>query len=53
VLKSARTVKRMTLLLGELGRRYQYHPRMNWRVLGERWASGSADKDGIAELIAR
>jgi hypothetical protein len=26
---------------------------MNWRVLGERWALGSADKDGIAELIAR
>jgi NADPH-dependent F420 reductase len=53
VLKNARTVERMTLLLGELGRRYQYHPRMNWRVLGERWAPGSADKDGIAQLIAR
>jgi NADPH-dependent F420 reductase len=53
VLRNARTVERMTLLLGELGRRYQYHPRMNWRVLGEQWASGSADKDGIAELIAR
>ena len=53
LLKNARTVERMTLLLGELGKRYHYHPRMNWRVLGERWASGSADKDGIAELIAR
>lgn len=53
VLKNARTVERMTLLMGELGRRYQYHPRMNWRVLGERWTSGSADKDGIAQLIAR
>jgi NADPH-dependent F420 reductase len=53
VLKNARTVERMTLLLGELGRRYEYHPRMNWRILGERWISGSADKDGIAALIAR
>jgi hypothetical protein len=53
VLKNARTVERMTLLLGELGRRYEYHPRMNWRILGERWTSGSADKDGIAALIAR
>ena len=53
VLKNARTVERMTLLMGELGRRYGYHPRMNWRVLGERWTSGSADNDGIAALIAR
>lgn len=53
LLKNARTVERMTLLLGELGRRYQYHPRMNWRVLGERWALGSADKDGVGALIAR
>jgi 8-hydroxy-5-deazaflavin:NADPH oxidoreductase len=52
-LKNARTVERMTLLMGELGRRYQYHPRMNWRVLGERWTLGSADKDGIGKLIAR
>ena len=53
VLKNARTVERMTLLMGELGRRYEYRPRMNWRVLGERWTSGRADKDGIAALIAR
>lgn len=26
---------------------------MNWRVLGERWTSSSADKDGIGRLIAR
>jgi predicted dinucleotide-binding enzyme len=53
VLRNARTVERMTLLMGELGRRYNYHPRMNWRVLGERWISGSADRDGIDRLIAR
>jgi 8-hydroxy-5-deazaflavin:NADPH oxidoreductase len=53
VLKNARTVERMTLLMGELGRRYHYHPRMNWRVLGERWTPGSADRDGIDGLIAR
>jgi NADPH-dependent F420 reductase len=53
LLKNARTVERMTLLMGELGRRYEYHPRMNWRMLGERWTLGSADKDGVAGLIAR
>ena len=53
VLKNARTVERMTLLMGELGQRYEYFPRMNWRVLGERWQMGSADKDGIGNLIAR
>ena len=53
VLRNARTVERMTLLMGELGQRYQYFPRMNWRVLGERWTSGSADRDGIDRLIAR
>lgn len=52
-LKNARTVERMTLLMGELGRRYKYHPRMNWRMLGEPWTPGSADRDGVARLIAR
>jgi predicted dinucleotide-binding enzyme len=52
-LKNARTVERMTLMLGELGQRYEYFPRMNWRVLGEPWQMGSADKDGIGNLIAR
>jgi predicted dinucleotide-binding enzyme len=53
VLQNARTIERMTLLMGEIGRRYNYHPRMNWRVLGEPWRSGSADKDGVDRLIAR
>lgn len=52
-LKNARTIERMTLLMGELGRRYNYHPRMNWRMLGEPWTPGSADKDGVGRLIAR
>jgi 8-hydroxy-5-deazaflavin:NADPH oxidoreductase len=52
-LKNARTIERMTLLMGEIGRRYKYHPRMNWRVLGEPWKSGSADKDGVDKLIER
>ncbi len=52
-LKNARTIERLTLLTGELGLRYHYHPRMNWRLLGEPWRKGSADKDGIDRLIAR
>ncbi len=52
-LKNCRTIERLTLLTGELGRRYHYHPRMNWRLLGEPWRLGSADKDGIDRLIAR
>ena len=52
-LKNARTIERMTLLMGEIGRRYNYHPRMNWRVLGEPWTPGSADKDGVDKLIER
>lgn len=52
-LRNARTIERLTLLTGELGRRYHYHPRMNWRLLGEPWRQGSADKDGIDRLIAR
>ena len=53
VLKNARTVERLTLLTGELGLRYHYHPRVNWRLLGEPWKPGSADRDGIGTLIAR
>lgn len=52
-LKNARTIERLTLLTGELGLRYHYHPRANWRLLGERWTPGSADIEGIGELIAR
>ena len=34
-LANARTVERMTLLSGELGQRYRFFPRMNYRLLGE------------------
>jgi NADPH-dependent F420 reductase len=33
-LRNARTIERMTLLSGELGRHYDYFPRMNYRLLG-------------------
>lgn len=42
-LSNARTVERMTLLSGELGQRYQFFPRMNYRFLGEEWTPGQAD----------
>jgi hypothetical protein len=42
-LSNARTVERMTLLSGELGQRYQFFPRMNYRLLGEAWTPGKAD----------
>jgi NADPH-dependent F420 reductase len=50
-LANARTVERMTLLVGELGVRYGFFPRMNYRLLGEPWKQGQADL--IAPLIAR
>jgi predicted dinucleotide-binding enzyme len=34
-LANARTVERMTLLSGELGQRYEFFPRMNYKLLGE------------------
>jgi 8-hydroxy-5-deazaflavin:NADPH oxidoreductase len=51
VLKNARTIERMTLLSGELGQRYRYFPRMNWRLLGEPWTPGARDR--VSALIAR
>lgn len=42
-LANARFVERMTLFIAELGQRYSYFPRMNWRLLGERWTPGQAD----------
>src|SRR5262249_51317811 len=45
-LANARIVERMTLFSGELGQRYGYFPRMNWRLLGEPWAPGQADQLG-------
>jgi len=50
LLKNARTIERMTLLSGELGQRYSYFPRMNYKLLGEIWIPGQADL--IAPLIA-
>jgi predicted dinucleotide-binding enzyme len=45
-LRNARIVERMTLFSGELGQRYGYFPRMNWRLLGEPWTQGQADRLG-------
>jgi predicted dinucleotide-binding enzyme len=50
-LSNARTVERMTLLVGELGVRYGFFPRMNYKLLGEPWKQGQADL--IAPLISR
>jgi NADPH-dependent F420 reductase len=50
-LANARVVERMTLLSGELGQRYGYFPRMNYRLVGESWTPGAADRH--AGLIAR
>lgn len=49
-LANARVVERMTLLSGELGQRYGYFPRMNYRFMGEPWRPGCADRH--AHLIA-
>jgi 8-hydroxy-5-deazaflavin:NADPH oxidoreductase len=38
-LANARTIERMTLLSGELGQRYHFFPRMNYRLLGEEAAA--------------
>ena len=43
-LANARVVERMTLFSGELGQRYGYFPRMTWRLLGEPWTPGQADR---------
>jgi len=50
-LANARYVERMTLFIAELGRRQGYFPRMNWRLLGDPWNMGQADR--YKELIAR
>jgi predicted dinucleotide-binding enzyme len=50
-LKNARTIERMTLLSGEMGQRYGFFPRMNYKLLGDQWQQGSAD--AIGSLIAR
>jgi predicted dinucleotide-binding enzyme len=50
-LSNARFVERMTLFAAELGQRQGYFPRMNWRLLGEPWSVGKADR--VGKLIAR
>jgi predicted dinucleotide-binding enzyme len=50
-LYNARFVERMTLFAAELGQRQGYFPRMNWRLLGEPWKVGKADR--VGKLIAR
>jgi len=49
-LRNARTIERMTLLSGELGLRYGYFPRMNYKFLGEAWTVGK--QDHLANLTA-
>jgi len=48
-LGNARTVERMTLLIGELGVRYGFFPRMNYKLLGSPWTPGQADR--LAAII--
>jgi hypothetical protein len=43
----------MTLMMGELGRRYDYHPRMTWRMLGERRTASAPETVRIDRLVAR
>ncbi len=49
-LANARIVERMTLFSGELGQRLGFFPRMNWRLLGEPWTPGRADR--LTPLVA-
>ena len=49
-LANARTIERMTLLSGELGQRYGYFPRMNYKLMGETWTPGQHDR--LAPLLA-
>lgn len=49
-LTNARTIERITLLLGELGVRAGYFPRMNFKLLGEAWKPGQADR--LAAIIS-
>jgi 8-hydroxy-5-deazaflavin:NADPH oxidoreductase len=50
-LANARFVERMTLFAAELGQREGFFPRMNWRLLGEQWSIGKADR--VGHLIKR
>ena len=41
-LRNSRTVERLTLLTGSLGRQLDIYPRMNWRLLGHRTGAACA-----------
>jgi 8-hydroxy-5-deazaflavin:NADPH oxidoreductase len=49
-LSNARTIERMTLLSGELGQRYGFFPRMNYKLLGEAWTPGQCDR--LADFLS-
>jgi 8-hydroxy-5-deazaflavin:NADPH oxidoreductase len=49
---NARTIERLTLITGRLGRQLDAYPRMNWRLLGSAWRGGQ-NQQGIDRIIAR
>lgn len=51
-LENARTVERLTLITGRLGRQLAAYPRMNWRLLGTAWSEGQ-DVQGIDHITAQ
>lgn len=52
-LRNARTIERLTLITGGLGRQIGAYPRMNWRLLGcSGWQPGQ-DRQGVDSIIAR
>jgi len=40
-LRNSRTVERLTLLTGRLGRQLNVYPKMNWRLLGQQTATAA------------
>lgn len=48
-LKFARTLERLTLITGRVGRQAGYYPRMNWRLLGD--AAVETGNDAMDRLI--
>jgi len=53
-LKNARTIERMTLLSGEMGQRYGFFPRMNYKLLGDHSDATYTDlKKSVASLLEK
>jgi predicted dinucleotide-binding enzyme len=50
-LAQARFTERMTLFCGQLAARYNYLPRVGWRLLGEPWTGGV--KDAYRDIVQR